>query len=121
MGSKILSFSKHKFASNVVEKCLMQGDDAGKQELFKVVLGTTENSHPPLEEMIKDQYANYVVQKMVEVASEEQRKEIHSRIVSLRLDLASMSFGKHIHSKMEESKGTSEEQLKKVLSQILSP
>ncbi|KAI5954926.1 PUF3 [Candida jiufengensis] len=77
-GDNLLIFSKHKFASNVIEKAIKYGDlKQRKKILNKVMESPTEN----LEEqtiiilMLKDQYANYVIQKLIEYLEENEDKQ----------------------------------------------
>ena len=87
----ILALSQNKFASNVVEKCLLFGNPQHRVALVEAILtappqplseaaatggmgnpeglGTSngELSADPLYEVMKDQFGNYVVQKVLEV------------------------------------------------------
>lgn len=91
----ILALSQNKFASNVVEKCLLFGNPQQRVALVEAILtapmpqsmpeapagaaglGTGEGcghgngdlSADPLYEVMKDQFGNYVVQKVLEVSS----------------------------------------------------
>ena len=65
----------------------------------------TENSVPgnnALYLMMKDQYANYVIQKMIEVAEPPQRKLLISRIRPQITALRKYTYGKHILAKLEK-------------------
>jgi pumilio RNA-binding family len=63
MRLQIVEMSQHKFASNVVERCLQHGGQQGRQMIINEMLGQTEEADS-LQAMMKDQYANYVVQKV---------------------------------------------------------
>ncbi len=52
--------------------------------------------------MMKDQYANYVVQKMIEVAEAPQRKLLLQRIRPHMPALRKYTYGKHILAKLEK-------------------
>lgn len=52
--------------------------------------------------MMKDQYANYVVQKMIEIAEQPQRKLLLQRIRPYMIQLRKYTYGKHIMSKLEK-------------------
>lgn len=52
--------------------------------------------------MMKDQYANYVVQKMIEVADSQQRKNLLMRIRPHMNALRRFTYGKHILAKLEK-------------------
>ncbi len=67
-----MELSTHKFASNVVEKCLQHGSHAQRRKLISKMLGEQSGLNPTdadqlLQTMTKDQYGNYVVQKTLEV------------------------------------------------------
>lgn len=57
--------------------------------------------------MMKDQYANYVVQKMIEVADSQQRKTLLLRIRPHMNSLRRFTYGKHILAKLEKYMNTS--------------
>lgn len=52
--------------------------------------------------MMKDQYANYVVQKMIEIAEPPQKKLLLQRIRPYMIQLRKYTYGKHILSKLEK-------------------
>ncbi|KAF9701325.1 hypothetical protein EKO04_000304 [Ascochyta lentis] len=64
--NQFLMFSKHKFASNVVERCLVCGTDAERRELVSTVITKNERGENSLLSLLKDGYGNYVIQKMLE-------------------------------------------------------
>uniref|UniRef100_F6WFW3 Pumilio RNA binding family member 2 n=1 Tax=Callithrix jacchus TaxID=9483 RepID=F6WFW3_CALJA len=77
---KVLALSQHKFASNVVEKCVTHASRAERALLIDEVCCQNDGPHSALYTMMKDQYANYVVQKMIDMAEPAQRKIImHKR------------------------------------------
>lgn len=55
---------------------------------------------------MKDQYANYVVQKMIEVAESQQRKTLLMRIRPHVSSLRRFTYGKHILAKLEKYMNT---------------
>ncbi|CAK7211922.1 mRNA binding protein puf3 [Sporothrix curviconia] len=63
----LVPLSRHKFASNVVEKCMQHGtvDDRirARRELDRV----GSDGVPVLQQIIKDQYGNYVIQRLLKV------------------------------------------------------
>ena len=66
--------SIHKFASNVIEKCLYNGTQEQKIEMINELFIKGENGYDPLISLTRDKFGNYVVQKMIEYAPEKQRK-----------------------------------------------
>jgi pumilio RNA-binding family len=78
---KVLHLSQHKFASNVVEKCVQNASRVERATLIDEVCTVNSDSpSSPLHIMMKDQYANYVVQKMIDVAEPSQRKILMHKI-----------------------------------------
>jgi hypothetical protein len=104
---KILPLSKHKFASNVIEKCFAHASRQHRAVLVEEVLGKEDRdpSKTPLISMVKDQYANYVIQKMVDVVDEEQRNMILHRIKRHVPNLRKIPYGKHIIARIEKLTG----------------
>lgn len=56
----------------------------------------------PLNIMMKDQYANYVVQRMIDLAEPSQRKMLMQRIRPHLAQLRKYTYGKHIIAKLEK-------------------
>lgn len=52
--------------------------------------------------MMKDQYANYVVQKMIDVSEPTQRKVLMLKIRPHLNSLRKYTYGKHIIAKLEK-------------------
>ena len=52
--------------------------------------------------MMKDQYANYVVQKMIDVSEPTQRKILMHKIRPHMNSLRKYTYGKHIIAKLEK-------------------
>ncbi|KAL3530783.1 hypothetical protein ACH5RR_010105 [Cinchona calisaya] len=101
LAGKIVQMSQQKFASNVVEKCLAFSDPSERQLLVNEMLGTTDENEP-LQAMMKDQFANYVVQKVLETCSDQQRELILSRIKVHLNALKKYTYGKHIVARVEK-------------------
>nr|VZI09471.1 unnamed protein product [Spirometra erinaceieuropaei] len=59
-----------------------------------------------LVDMMKDQYANYVIQRMLELAEPQQRRLLISRIRPLQNTLRKYNYGKHIITKLEKYSGS---------------
>ncbi|EHN01360.1 Puf3p [Saccharomyces cerevisiae x Saccharomyces kudriavzevii VIN7] len=82
VASNVVEYSKHKFASNVVEKSILYGSKDQKDLIMSKILPRDKNHALNLEDdspmilMIKDQFANYVIQKLVNVSEGEGKKLI---------------------------------------------
>ncbi|XP_055512488.1 pumilio homolog 1 isoform X3 [Leucoraja erinacea] len=98
----VLALSQHKFASNVVEKCVTHASRAERALLIDEVCSINDGPHSALYTMMKDQYANYVVQKMIDVAEPAQRKIVMHKIRPHIATLRKYTYGKHILAKLEK-------------------
>ncbi|KAM9353986.1 pumilio homolog 2 isoform 9-T10 [Pholidichthys leucotaenia] len=99
---KVLILSQHKFASNVVEKCVIHSSRAERALLIDEVCCQKDGPHSALYTMMKDQYANYVVQRMIDMAEPAQRKIIMHKIRPHIATLRKYTYGKHILAKLEK-------------------
>ncbi len=110
--------SRHKFASNVCEKALLTADAESRRALIQEVMTSKQDGVSPIATMMKDQYASerllfrlvveisltyssdYVLQRAVSVADQEQKRELISKIkpqlVSMRR--YSSAYSKHLLS-----------------------
>ncbi|KAK4765738.1 hypothetical protein SAY86_026828 [Trapa natans] len=98
---KIVHMSQQKFASNVIEKCLAFGTPTERQILVNEMLGSSDENDP-LQVMMKDQFANYVVQKVLETCDDHQLEVILNRIKIHLTTLKRYTYGKHIVARVEK-------------------
>lgn len=97
--NSILSFSRHKFASNVVEKCIIHGSSVQRDQLIEEILRSRANDGViPLNVMMKDQFANYVIQKLLDVTKGEQHDRLVEAIKPHLQHLKKFTYGKHLAS-----------------------
>lgn len=95
---QVLKLSQHKFASNVVEKCVTHSSRMERAILIEEACQDPD----ALLFMMKDQYANYVVQKMLDVAETTQRNMLITKIRPHTAQLRKFTYGKHIIAKLEK-------------------
>lgn len=82
VSQNVVEFSKHKFASNVVEKAILYGSPNQKAMIVSQILPRNESHARDLEDsapmilMMRDQFANYVVQKLVGVSEGQDKRLI---------------------------------------------
>jgi mRNA-binding protein PUF3 len=74
--NELLNFSKHKFASNVVEKCLVFGTEQQRHEIMQKMTEKNERGESNLLGLIKDNYGNYVIQKTLDMLRREDYEEL---------------------------------------------
>jgi pumilio RNA-binding family len=108
--NNLLDFSQHKFASNVVEKCLQYASKKDRDEMIWTIINVTfdlknpvdAKGHCVLESMVRDPYANYVVQKVIDVSDERQRAAIMRYVKENITQLRRYTYGKHIIVRLEK-------------------
>lgn len=61
--AQLLTLSKHKFASNVVEKCIEYGTAEQRTIVREQLTTVGSDGTSPLQQMMRDQYGNYVIRK----------------------------------------------------------
>ncbi|XP_019433067.1 PREDICTED: pumilio homolog 1-like isoform X3 [Lupinus angustifolius] len=98
---QIVQMSQQKFASNVIEKCLSFGTPTERQALVDEMLASTDEKEP-LQVLMKDQFANYVVQKVLETCDDQQLELILNRIKIHLNALKKYTYGKHIVARVEK-------------------
>lgn len=59
---QVLALAQQKFASNVVEKCVLHGSDHERTQLIEEVLGVAQDGSSVIKAMLVHPYANYVMQ-----------------------------------------------------------
>ncbi|POR33205.1 Pumilio-like protein 1 [Tolypocladium paradoxum] len=63
--AQLVTLSKHKFASNVVEKCIEYGSQEQRTSVREQLTTAGSDGTSPLQQMMRDQYGNYVIQKLL--------------------------------------------------------
>ncbi|KAF7095367.1 hypothetical protein CFC21_097555 [Triticum aestivum] len=101
LAGQVVTMSQNKFASNVIEKCFQHGDIAERDLLIREIVEQTDGNDTLLA-MMKDQYANYVVQKILETCNDEQRELLVSRVKGHLQALRKYTYGKHTASRVEQ-------------------
>lgn len=92
---KIALLSKQKFSSNVMEKCLRMADPIVRNEMIQEMFKNNE-----LEKMLRDSFANYVVQTAMEYAEENTRARLHAAIREKLPLIRNTPHGRRIATKL---------------------
>lgn len=116
-----ISMSQHKYASNVVERCLQHGSPADRKALIDILLGRSDvggsgsggggssgatalpRNSVPLIDLVQDQFGNYVVQRVLDVAGDEQRQQAAELLRANLNVIKRFSYGKHILARLEST------------------
>ncbi|PIC45230.1 hypothetical protein B9Z55_005319 [Caenorhabditis nigoni] len=102
VSENLFDFASHKYSSNVIEKCLERGSIHHKNMIVRAACSQPDGTMPIVVQMMKDQYANYVVQKMFEQVTPEQRRELILTVRSHIPILRQFAHGKHILAKLDK-------------------
>ncbi|KAF7587669.1 hypothetical protein BBP40_006880 [Aspergillus hancockii] len=98
----IPALSKQKFSSNVIEKCLRTAESPVRNQLIDEMLSGNE-----LEKMLRDSFANYVVQTAMDFADNETRGRLVDAIRPILPSIRQTPHGRRIAGKImaNESSG----------------
>lgn len=104
----MINLSNHKFASNVVEKCLEYGSEKDRKEIVDEILlnndeDSMQNMNGSLYQMMKDRYGNYVIQKCIEVSKGKQRDVLIQKITACANILRKQAnYSRHVYNFIEK-------------------
>jgi hypothetical protein len=93
--------SKQKFSSNVIEKCLRTAEYPMRRKMIEEMLIPHE-----LEKMLRDSFANYVVQTAMDFADPETRQMVADAIRPILPSIRQTPHGRRIAGKMAGSEGS---------------
>lgn len=99
---KFYSFSIHKFASNVIEKCIRGASDQEREDIFDEIIGTSGNfNHPRILSMVEDQFGNYVIQRIIEFGTPEQQTAVFEVVYDNYDRLYSLQYARHVLQRLQ--------------------
>ena len=99
---QVCLLSKQKFSSNVIEKCIRGADSSTSQVLIREMLDLVE-----LEKLLRDNFANYVVQTAIDYAEGEQKKQLVESIEPLLPLIRQAPYHRRIQNKIHAAKSQS--------------
>lgn len=99
---KIGMLSRHKFSSNVVEKCLRCASDEAKDRMVSELLVPGE-----MERLLKDSYGNYVVQTALEHSSVPMKHQLVEAIRPMLPGIRGTPYGRRLGAKIQQYDGHS--------------
>jgi hypothetical protein len=99
---KIGMLSRHKFSSNVVEKCLRCASDEAKDRMVSELLVSGE-----MERLLKDSYGNYVVQTALEHSSVPMKHQLVEAIRPMLPGIRGTPYGRRLGAKIQQHDGQS--------------
>ncbi|KIV92833.1 hypothetical protein, variant [Exophiala mesophila] len=92
---RVSALSKQKFSSNVIEKCLRTADMDTKRKMVEEMLNGAE-----LEKMLRDSFANYVVQTAMDFADPQTKARLVDAIRPILPLIKQTPHGRRIASKI---------------------
>ena len=98
--SSIPTLSKQKFSSNVIEKCLRGAEKSVTSLMIAEMLNANE-----LEKMLRDSFANYVVQTALDYADPETKARLIEAIRPILPAIRQTPYGRRIQTKIMSSEG----------------
>ncbi|KAH7321046.1 putative RNA-binding protein [Stachybotrys elegans] len=87
--------SRHKFSSNVIEKCLRCAQAPSKDMIVEEMLAAQE-----LERLLRDSFANYVIQTALEYATPHQKYRLVEGIRPILPQIRTTPYGRRIQAKI---------------------
>ncbi|KAI2615482.1 ARM repeat-containing protein [Hypoxylon sp. NC1633] len=93
---KLLFYSKHKFASNVVEKSIEFGTAEDRKAITSQLTVLHSDGTSPLQHMMKDQFGNYVIQKLMQHLDSPDRESLIEEMRPHFTNLKKFSTGRQI-------------------------
>ena len=92
------ALSKQKFSSNVVEKCIRVADKEHRRLLIEELMHPKE-----LEKLLRDPYANYVVQTAMDHADPEMKVRLIDAIRPILPGIRQTPYGRRIQQKIQDA------------------
>ncbi|KAK9666900.1 hypothetical protein RND81_14G219500 [Saponaria officinalis] len=112
LAGKFIQISQLKYASNVVEKCLKYGNASERDLVIEEFIAESDNNDVLLFQMVmKDQFANYVDQKIFDMGTEKQKETFINCIKTHLSVLKRFTYAKQIVARYEQlTEGTAQDQ-----------
>ncbi|CAM0907979.1 unnamed protein product [Alopecurus aequalis] len=110
LSGKVVFLSQQKYASNVIEKCLAFGTPDERDGLIREIVSCGQT----FQALMKDQFGNYVVQKVLQTCDDKYLEMILSSIKVHLNELKNYTYGKHIVARVEKLIITGENRVRMV-------
>lgn len=91
----VSQLSRHKFSSNVIEKCLRCAQGISKDMIVEEMLATQE-----IERLLRDSYGNYVVQTALDHATPHMKFRLVESIRPILPQIRATPYGRRIQAKI---------------------
>lgn len=91
----VSQLSRHKFSSNVIEKCLRCSQPVSRDMIVEELLVPAE-----MERLLRDSFANYVIQTALEYATPHQKYRLVESIRPILPQIRTTPYGRRIQAKI---------------------
>ena len=98
----IYEYSMNKFASNVVEKALVNGKKEQKQNMINEIVEIAKNNPEYIINMVKDKFGNYVIQKIIEYGEKSDKEKLIEVILDKQNIIKNEGFSKYVLNYIEK-------------------
>lgn len=99
---RVSQLSKQKFSSNVIEKCLRCAQEPSKDMLIEEMLQPTE-----LDRLLRDSFANYVIQTALDYANPPMKARLIEAIRPYLPAIRTTPYGRRIQAKIQGNEARS--------------
>ena len=106
IASHIIEFSCHKYASNIAEKAMLCSTDQISRDVIIAAVIGSGGPDSPLFILMKDRFANYVIQRCLEFSHGHQRQMLINILKANLTTLKGVIYGKHIATAIERIMST---------------
>lgn len=94
---KITELSRHKFSSNVIEKCLRCGNEESKDLMVTELLAPGE-----MDRLLRDMFGNYVIQTALDHATYLMKVQLVEAIRPILPNVRSTPYGRRLQAKIQQ-------------------
>ncbi|KAI1106745.1 ARM repeat-containing protein [Jackrogersella minutella] len=94
---KICELSRHKFSSNVIEKCLRCGNDESRDMMVQELLSPGE-----MERLLRDSFGNYVVQTALDHCTQHMKMPLVEAIRPIIPHVRTTPYGRRLQAKIQQ-------------------
>lgn len=96
----VVYLSKQKFSSNVMEKCIRVASEESRRLLIQEIIPPSE-----LEKLLRDSFANYVVQTAFDFADDDQKHALANNLRPILPNIRHTPYGRRLQTKIQEFDG----------------
>lgn len=93
---RMIALSRHKFSSNVIEKCLRCSSDPSREMIINEILAPGE-----IERLLRDSFANYVIQTALDYATPIMKHRLVETIRPCLPSIRATPYGRRIQAKIQ--------------------